>query len=148
VNLLEIPHFGWGKYVNKYVKTLLALVHGGIFWLDMLVLIDVYFIAKITGLPTYGKNLAQYLDDKIKEKTLSEEMKENYGTMRGSRGIIINRISDLVTRLETNFMTCKLISKCCKEEEPTGVIVVVAQCMKGTILSWSQFFLNLFLDYF
>jgi hypothetical protein len=34
MNLLEIPHFGRGKYVNNCVKQLLALVHGGILWMD------------------------------------------------------------------------------------------------------------------
>jgi len=28
MNLLEIPHFGWGKYVNNCVKKLFSLVHG------------------------------------------------------------------------------------------------------------------------
>jgi hypothetical protein len=34
------------------------------------------------------------MDKKIKEKALVEEMKNNYGTERGSRGIIIKHISD------------------------------------------------------
>jgi hypothetical protein len=45
MNLLEIPHFGWGKDVNNCVKQLLALVHGGILWMDRLVSIDVDLIA-------------------------------------------------------------------------------------------------------
>jgi hypothetical protein len=34
------------------------------------------------------------MDDKTKEKALMEEMKKTYGIERGSRGIIIKRISD------------------------------------------------------
>jgi hypothetical protein len=94
MNLLEIPHFGRGKDVNNCVKQLLAVMHGGILWLDRPVSIDVELIAKITGLPTDGEKPAQYLDDKTKEKSLAEEMKKTYGTERGSRGIIINRISE------------------------------------------------------
>jgi hypothetical protein len=86
MNLLEIPHFGWGKDVNNCVKQLLALVHGGILWMDMMVSIDVDLIAEITGLPTDGENPTQYLDDKTKEKALAEEMKKTYGTERGSHG--------------------------------------------------------------
>jgi hypothetical protein len=28
LNLLEIPHFRWGKYVKNCVKELLAVLHG------------------------------------------------------------------------------------------------------------------------
>jgi hypothetical protein len=73
-------------------------------------------------------------------------MKKTYGTMRGSRGIIINRINEPATRLETKLMACKLLRKCRKEEAPAGVIAAVAQCVKGTLLSWSPYLLNLFLD--
>jgi hypothetical protein len=86
------------------------------------------------------------LDDKTKEKSLVEEMKKTYGTERGSQGIIINRISEPVTRLETKLMACKLLRKCHKEEAPARVIAAVAQCTKGTLLSWSPYLLNLFLD--
>jgi len=50
-------------------------MHGRILWLDTQVSIDVDLIAKITGLPTNGEPLVQYLDDKTKEKSLAEEMK-------------------------------------------------------------------------
>jgi hypothetical protein len=59
MNLLEIPHFVRDKDVNNYVKKLLALVHGGIVWMDMIVSIDVDLIAKITSLPTDGENPKQ-----------------------------------------------------------------------------------------
>jgi hypothetical protein len=99
---------------------LLALVHGGIMWLDRPVSIDVDLIAKITGLPTDGEKPEQYLDDKTKEKTLAEEMKKTYGTVRGSRGIIINRISEPVTRLETKLMACKFLRKCQRKRHQQG----------------------------
>jgi hypothetical protein len=55
MNLLEIHHFGRGKDVNNCVKKSLSLVHGGIFWMDRLVPIDVDLIVAITGLPTGGE---------------------------------------------------------------------------------------------
>jgi hypothetical protein len=58
MNLLEILHFGRGKDVNNCVKQLLAVIHGGILWLDMPVSIDVKLIAKIGGLPTNGEQPA------------------------------------------------------------------------------------------
>jgi hypothetical protein len=66
------------------------------------------------------RNLHKYLDDKTKEKSLAEEMKQTYGTERGSRGIIINRISEPMMRLETKLMACKLLRKCRKEECQQG----------------------------
>jgi len=86
MNLLEIPHFGKGKDVNKCVKKLLVVMHGGILWLNRPVSIDIELIAKITGLPTDGEKPVQYMDDKNKEKSLAKEMKKTYGTERGSRG--------------------------------------------------------------
>jgi len=64
----------------------------------------------------------QYMDDKTKEKAIMEEMQKNYGIERGSRGIIIKRINDPATRMETKLMACKLLQKCRNEEVHTGVI--------------------------
>ena len=58
----------------------MAVLHGGFLWLEELVSIDVDLIAFITGLPSNGENPTQYMDDKIKEKSLSKEMKKTYGT--------------------------------------------------------------------
>jgi hypothetical protein len=111
MNLLEIPHFGRGRKMNNYVKQLLAVMHGGILWLDTKVSIDVDLIAKITGLPTNEEQPMQYLYDKTKEKALEEEMKQTYGTERGSKEIVINQISEPTTRLATKLKACKLITR-------------------------------------
>jgi len=42
---------------------------------------------------------ALVLDDKSKEKALAEEMKNKYGTAKGTRGIIIKRINNASTQL-------------------------------------------------
>jgi hypothetical protein len=55
MNLLEIHHFGRGKDVNNCIKKSFSLVHGGIFWMDRPVLIDVDLIVAITGFPTDGE---------------------------------------------------------------------------------------------
>jgi hypothetical protein len=135
MNRLEIPHFGRGKDVNNCIKQLLELVHRGIPWLDRPVSIYFDLIVAITGLRTNGEKLEQYLDEKTKENTLEDKMKKTYGIVRGSRGIVINRISELVTRMETKILACKFLSKCHKEEAPTRVIVGAAQCVKGTLLN-------------
>jgi hypothetical protein len=54
----------------------------------------------------------QFLDEKTKEKALTEEMKKKYGTDRGTRGIIIKRINDVTTQMATKIMACKLLRKC------------------------------------
>jgi hypothetical protein len=80
MNLLKIPHFGRGKDVNSCVKKLLAKVHGGLFWMERLVPIYVYLIENITRLPTDGVSPEQYLDEKMKERTIAEEVKSQFDT--------------------------------------------------------------------
>jgi hypothetical protein len=103
--------------------------------MDKPVPITIELIAQIIGLPIRGMDPALILDDKSKEKTLVEEMKRKYGTERGTRGIIIKRINDSATQLGAKIFACKLLRKCRKNEVPTGVIVVAAQCAEGTFMS-------------
>jgi hypothetical protein len=88
----------------------------------------------------------QFLDDKTKEKSLVEEMKNKYDVDRGMRGIIIKRINDVAIQMATKILACKLLRKFHREEVPTGVVTVVAQCVEGTTVSWELYLLNLFLD--
>jgi hypothetical protein len=83
LNLLYIPQFGSGWDENKYIKQLMVVTHEGYLWFEEPVSIDVVFIAFITGLPSPGENLTQYLNDKTNEKVLVEEMKNTYGIERG-----------------------------------------------------------------
>jgi hypothetical protein len=103
-------------------------------------------ITYITGLPLRGEDPVQFLEDKMKEKELAEEMKKKYGIEMGSYRIIIKRISDIVTRMAKTIMTCKLLKKFCKEEVPARVFAATTQCAEGTTLSWAPYLLNLFLD--
>jgi hypothetical protein len=101
MNLLDIPHFGHGKHINGCVKQLLARVHGGILWIDKTMPINVDLIIVITRLPTYGEKPDQYLEDKTKEKSISDEIKAKFGTDKGNRGIRINDINDPMMRFAT-----------------------------------------------
>jgi hypothetical protein len=83
LGLLELPHFGRGHYTNNCVKQLMVVTHGGDIWLDKLVSIDIEIIVHITGMPSWGMDPAQFLDDKTKNKSLAKEMKNKYGTDRG-----------------------------------------------------------------
>jgi len=121
VNLLEIPNFGRGKDGNSCVKYLLTLLHLGILCIDRHVSIYVYLIAKITISPIDDAEPEQYLDDKTKEKSLAEEIKKKCRTDRGSKGLIINWISEPTMRLEIKLMACKLLRKFHKEESLVGV---------------------------
>jgi hypothetical protein len=123
MNLLGISHFGRGKDVNACVKQLLEWVHGGILWMDRHESIDVDLIVEITGLPTNGEKPDKYLDDKTKEKSMENEIKNKYETDRGSGGMIIKKIIEPTTRFAKFFMPCKLLRKCCKEESPAGVMI-------------------------
>jgi hypothetical protein len=57
----------------------MAVTHGGDLWLDKLISIDVELITHITGMPSWGMDFTQFLEDKTKEKALTEEMKNKYG---------------------------------------------------------------------
>jgi hypothetical protein len=90
---------------------MLAVTHGGDIWLDKPVPITIEIIVKITGLPIWGMDTALILDDKSKEKVLEEEMKNQYGTTRGTRGIMIKLINNAATQLSTKILACKLLKK-------------------------------------
>jgi hypothetical protein len=128
LGLLDLPHFGRGQYARGCVKQFLAVTHGRDIWLDKLILIDVEIIAHIIEFPSRGMDPTQFLDDKTKEKELAEEMKNKYGTDRGTRGIIIKRINDVATQMAAKILACKLLRKCRREEVSVGVVAVVAQC--------------------
>jgi len=104
LNLFELPHFVMGKDVNNCVKNLLAVLHGGILWMDAIVSIDVKLISFIAGLASNDEKSTRYMDDKTKENALAKEMKKTYGTERGSCDIIIKWISHRSTRIETKLM--------------------------------------------
>jgi hypothetical protein len=124
----------------------MAVTHGGYLWLEQLVSIDVELIAYITSLPSWDEDIAQFLEEKTKEKELDKEMKKKYGTERGSYGITINHISYVAKRMDRKIMACKLLRKFWKKEFSTGVVAAVTQCVEGTTLDWAPYFFNLFLD--
>jgi hypothetical protein len=122
MNLIVILHFGRGKHINGCVKQLLAMVHGGILWMDRPVPINVDLIAKITGIPMDGEKPKRYLEDKTKAKSISNEIKAKYGTERGNKGIRISDINDLATRFATRLLGFKIMCKFIKEEVPVGIV--------------------------
>jgi hypothetical protein len=121
-------------------------VHGGIIWIDRPIPINVDLIATITGLPTDGEKPKQYLEDKTKEKSISDEIKAKYGAKRGNRGIRISDINDPLTRFATRLLGCKLTRKCRKEEVPMRVVAATTQCVKGSSMIWAPYLLNFFLE--
>ena len=103
--------------------------------MDRPISIDVDLIVEIIGLPTYGEKPEKYMDDKTKEKSKENDIKNKYGTHRGSIGIIIRQINAPTTKFVIKMMACKLLIKCHKEESPIGVIETATQCEKGSLLS-------------
>jgi hypothetical protein len=147
MNLLDVPHFGWGKHINACVKQLLARVHDEILWMDRSVPIIVDLIETTTGLPTDGEKTEQYLEDKTRAKAISYKIKAKYGMERSNRGIRISDINDLATMFSIRFLRCKLMCKCHKEEVSIGVVATVVQCAKGRSMRWGPYLLNSFLEY-
>jgi hypothetical protein len=80
-------------------------------------------------------DLAQFLEDKTKEKSLTKEMKKKYGTERGTCKIIVKWICDIATIMVMKIMACKLLRKFHKEEVSVGVVAATTQCAKGTTIS-------------
>jgi hypothetical protein len=111
MNLLYIPHFGHGNYINRWFKQFLSRVNRGILLKDRQVSINVDLIADITRLPTNGEKPEQYLEDKTREKSISDEIKAKYGTERGNIGIKINHINDPTTQFATRLLSFKLMRK-------------------------------------
>jgi hypothetical protein len=104
--------------------------------MDSPVQLDVVLISKITGLPTMGAQLEEYLDNKAREKEIVEIVKEHFCTNIGNMGIVLRDINDDAMRFTNKFMACKVPRKCRKEGAPTGVITVTTQCTKGIMFSW------------
>ena len=107
--------------------------------------IDVALISKITGLPTFGVQPKEYVDNKARKKEITQLVKAQFGTSWGNRGIVLKDINDNVTRFTNNIMACKQLRKCRKQEAPASIITVVVQCAKGVMFSWAPYLLNQFL---
>ena len=58
LGLINMPHFGRLNEAHACFKQLLAYFHGGMFYLNKPIPITVNLIAKITGLPKVGEELA------------------------------------------------------------------------------------------
>jgi hypothetical protein len=85
------------------------------------------------------------LDNKSTDKEIAEEVKAQFGTNKGTEGLIIKDINDHATKFATKLIAFKLLRKCIKEEVPTRVIAIGAQCAKGVVFSWAPYLLNQFL---
>jgi hypothetical protein len=77
---VDIPHFDRGKEVNNCINKLLEILHRGFLWMEEPIYIDMELIVFITGLSSMGESHMQYLDEKTKEKYITEETKKTYGT--------------------------------------------------------------------
>jgi hypothetical protein len=95
--------------------------------------------------PTVGAQPEEFLENKVREKEMAEQVKAQFDTSRGSRGLIIKEINDDVMRFTNKLIVCKLLRKCRREESPAGVIAVATQCAKGMMFNWAQYLLNQFL---
>jgi hypothetical protein len=68
LGLLDLLHFGRGLSANSCVKQLMEVTHGGYLGLEQLDSIYVDLIAYITGLPSWGEDPTQFLEDKKRRK--------------------------------------------------------------------------------
>ena len=59
------------------------------------------------------------MENKSKDKEIAEEVKAQFGTDSGNKGIVIKDINDPTMRFSTKVMAFKLLRKCIKEEAMT-----------------------------
>ena len=86
-DMLFIPHFGHSIQVNTYVKQLLVWFHKGYLWLDQPYPVNDELIARITGLPTKGKDPLPYLD-----KNNTKPIKQKHNIQREGQGYLLGPI--------------------------------------------------------
>jgi hypothetical protein len=82
------------------VKNFLSYVHDCKLCLDQTIEINTTLISKITRIPQTSKYPGA-LFAKVEKPTLSEEMKEKFGIVRGKRGLDVQHISNKKVRFET-----------------------------------------------
>jgi hypothetical protein len=111
MNLLDISHFGHGKHINGCVKKLLERMHGEILWMDKSIPINLDLIITIMGIHIHGEKPEKYLEEKMKEKSIFDEIKAKYVMERGNRGINICDINDPTMRIVIRLLVFKLMCK-------------------------------------
>jgi len=101
LKFFDIQHFDRSNEVNACVNFLLTCLHGVYLWLDMIIYIDTYLIARITGLPTQRKDPNLLFVDNKTNKTMSEEMREKFYIVIGVCSLDVLRICDPTVRIAT-----------------------------------------------
>jgi hypothetical protein len=59
------------------------------------------------------------------EDATQEEVYTKYGTLRGSRGVVVYDINDAKVRFSTWILSHKMIRKCDEDECRLGVIIII-----------------------
>lgn len=109
---------------------MLALVHDGFLWLSTPIPINDLFIWRITTIPYQGVNPADAFVRKSHEKNLADEMKNDFGLVKKSRGYNISYVNDQAVCFYTHILAGKITKKCQADEVSTPVVSLVAQCRK------------------
>jgi hypothetical protein len=78
LNVMKIPHFGQHQEVNTCVKLLLAHYHGGYFWLDKCITVDLALIQLVIGLSMQGLDPQQLYSGKASDRSLEQVIKDAY----------------------------------------------------------------------
>jgi hypothetical protein len=92
--------------------------------MDKTIHIYVALISRITGFTAIDTQPKDFLENKAREKELEEQVKAQFNTMRGSRGLIIKEINDDMTRFAKKLIVFKILRKCLQKEYPAGVIAM------------------------
>lgn len=130
LNLFWVPHYHRAPVTVFVIRQLLFLVHDGCLWLEEPVPIIDHLIHWITQLPYSGEDLANISEGKGGELALAEAMKKKF-KLEKKRGYAISSISNPAVKVETQILAGKVMRKCCTDEVPVPVIVLMAQCAKG-----------------
>ena len=78
LGLINMPHFGHLNEAHACVRKLLVCFHGGMLWLNTLILVTIDLIASITGLLKAGEDPTQYIRGRDTDKKLAKQLKERF----------------------------------------------------------------------
>jgi hypothetical protein len=105
LNIMKIPHFRRHHKVNACVKMLFSCYHGGYFWLNHHITVDLMLINWITGLSMQGPDPQEFYPEKSMDCALAQKIKDTYNDVKkGMRGYKVASIRIGVVHLAYHFI--------------------------------------------
>jgi hypothetical protein len=126
LNVMKIPDFGRHQEVNVCINLLLSIFHGGYFWLDRCITIDLVLIHQITGMSMQGPDPQEFYRGKAAYCALVQKIKDTYDDVeKGKQGYKLSSIQNDTVCLACQLIVGKLVRKN-RLTQVTGFVVDLA----------------------